>query len=321
MRPVHLRGVDLNLLVLLDLLITHRSVTAAADAANMSQPAMSRALGRLRALLRDPLLARGSQGLVPTPAALAMQPALKRLLGEAADLVARRRFDPLAWRGQIGIAATDHQTILLLPRVMHRISREAPLLDVKVVPFLASMLDELRDGRLHLSFGILEQVLPPGLRREALYLDSFVTVLRAGHPALGDWGLARFLALDHVLVTVLGDGRGALDEVLKQRGLARRVALSLPHFYAAMVVVAESDLVVTLPRSIALRHATALGLVALEPPVPRAPFTTTVIWPEVLEADPGNTWLRGLVREEGRRIAGTQPLEHDAAPSRRDSPG
>ncbi|WP_237217884.1 helix-turn-helix domain-containing protein, partial [Falsiroseomonas oryziterrae] len=94
MREVNLRGVDLNLLVLLDLLIELRSVTAAAEAANMSQPAMSRALGRLRALLRDPLLARGSQGLVPSPAALALQPALKRLLGEAADHDGERRIDP-----------------------------------------------------------------------------------------------------------------------------------------------------------------------------------------------------------------------------------
>jgi DNA-binding transcriptional LysR family regulator len=307
MREVNVRSVDLNLLVLLDLLIEHRSVTAAATAANMSQPAMSRALGRLRALLRDPLLVRGSQGLVPTPAALALQPGLKRLLGEAATLVARRRFDPAAWRGQVGIAATDHQTILLLPQLMRRISREAPLLEVKVVPFIASMLNDLRNGRLSLTFGIVEQPLPPGLRREALYGDSFVTVLRADHPALADWGLGRFLALEHVLVTVLGDGHGAMDELLKGHGLARHVALRLPHFYAAMAVVAESDLVVTLPRSIAVRHAAALGLVALETPLAPPSFTTAVIWPEVLDADPGNAWLRDVVRAEARRIAGMAP--------------
>lgn len=307
MHQVNLRGVDLNLLVLLDLLIEHRSVTAAAAAANMSQPAMSRALGRLRALLRDPLLARGSQGLVPTPAAVALQPVLKRLLGEAAELLARRRFDPAAWRAQVGIAATDNETILLLPALMRRISREAPLLDVQVIPFVASRLDELRDGRLALSFGILEQKLPPGLRCEALHQDRFVTVLRAGHPALAEWTLDRFARLEHVLVTVLGEGHGAIDELLQRCGLTRRVALRLPHFYAAMAVVAETDLVVTLPRSIALHHTAALGLVAVEPPLATAPFTTTVIWPEALEADPGNMWLRGVVRDEARRIAGATP--------------
>ncbi len=303
MHEVNLRGVDLNLMVLLDLLVEHRSVTAAAEAAHMSQPAMSRALGRLRALLRDPLLARGAQGLVPTPAAVAMQPALKRMLAEAAGLVARRRFDPAAWRGQVGIAATDHQTILLLPRLIRRLFAEAPLMELRVVPFQASRLDELRDGRLHLTFGILEQALPPGLRREALDEDRFVTLLRAGHPALSDWRVERFAALDHVLVTVLGEGRGAMDELLRAQGLSRRVALRLPHFYAAMAVVADSDLVVTLPASIARRHAAPLGLVAVEPPLAPPPFNTTMVWPEVLDADPGNAWLRGLVREEAARLA------------------
>lgn len=154
---------------------------------------------------------------------------------------------------------------------------------------------------------ILEQKLPPGLRCEALHQDRFVTMLRAGHPALADWTLDRFAGLQHVLVTVLGEGQGAMDELLRQRGLARRVALRLPHFYAAMAVVAETDLLVTLPRAIALRHAAALRLVAVEPPLAPPPFTTTVIWPEALDADPGITWLRNLVRDEAQRLADGLP--------------
>lgn len=314
MRQVNLRALDLNLLHPLDLLLEHRSVTAAARAANMSQPAMSRALGRLRAVLRDPLLARGTDGLVPTPAALALHPALKRILGEVRDLVARRPFAPADWRGAVSIAATDHQTILLLPRLMDRIGREAPGLDVTVLPLVARMLDELRDGRLHLTFGIEEQSLPPGLRREPLYRDDFVTLLRAGHPAAADWTLARFTQLGHVLVTILGGGRGALDEVLARRGLSRRVALRLPHFSAAMEVVARTDLVVTLPRTIALRHAAPLGLTMMDPPIRRAPFTTTTVWPEVLDADPGIIWLRAVIREEAAGIEGALPLARGAVP-------
>ncbi len=191
---------------------------------------------------------------------------------------------------------------------MRRLGRDAPRLDVKVVAFLASMLGDLRDGRLSLGFGIAEQPLPPRLRSEPLHGDSFVEVLRAGHPALAAWSLETFLALDHVLVTVLGGGRGALDEALKEMALARRATLRLLHFFAALSVVAESELVVKLLRSIALRHASALGQVALEPPLPRDPFTTVVIWPEMLDADPGITWLRGVVREEAERITGTTKL-------------
>ncbi|WP_376089195.1 LysR family transcriptional regulator [Roseomonas sp. CCTCC AB2023176] len=308
MRQVNLRALDLNLLVPLDLLLDHRSVTAAARAANMSQPAMSRALGRLRATLRDPLLARGRDGLVPTPAAQALHPALKRILSEVQDLVSRRPFTPAEWRGAVRIAATDHQTTLLLPHLMRRIAQDAPGLDVTVLPFVAPMLDELRDGRLHLTFGIEENAVPPGLRQEPLYRDTFVTLLRAGHPALADWTVERFAALPHVLVTVLGVGRGAYDEELARRGLSRRVALRLPHFAAAMEVVARTDLVVTLPRTIALRHAASLGLATAEPPIRRPAFTTTTIWPDVLDADPGITWLRGIIREEAAAIEGVVPL-------------
>lgn len=308
MRETNLRGVDLNLLVLLDHLIEHRSVTGAAAVAHLSQPAMSRALGRLRALLDDPVLARGADGLVPTPRALAPQPALRRALAEIRGVVSLRAFDPATWRDQVTIAATDHQTIMLLPELMARLSREAPGLDTRVVPFVAAMLDELRDGRVHLSFGIVEQALPPGLRFAPLYRDRFVTLLRRGHPAARAWTLERFAALDHVLVTILGDGRGALDDDLERLGLSRRVALRLPHFYAAMAVVARSDLVVTLPRSMANRFAPAFGLLALEPPLERDPFTSTVIWPDVLDADPGIAWLRRTVVETAAGLEGVMPL-------------
>ncbi|WP_188311947.1 LysR family transcriptional regulator [Salinarimonas soli] len=308
MREVNLRGLDLNLLVLLDHLIDHRNITRAAAAANMSQPAMSRALGRLRGTLGDPILARGADGLVPTPRALLLQPALKRVLAEITGLVSPGVFDPATWQGEIRMAATDHQTILLLPDLVARLSREAPRLDVRVVPFLAAMLDELRDGRIHLSFGIAEQALPAGLRCEPLYRDAFVTLLRRGHPAAEDWTLERFAGLDHVLVTVLGDGRGVLDEDLARLGFRRRVALRLPHFYAAMAVVARSDHVVTLPRTLAMRFAQGVDLIALPPPFARAPFTPTLIWPEALDADPGMAWLRRTVREEALRIPGVMPL-------------
>ncbi len=308
MRETNLRGVDLNLLVLLDHLIERRSVTAAAAAANLSQPAMSRALARLRALLDDPVLARGADGLVPTPRALALQPTLRRVLAEIRDVVAPQAFHPATWRDQVTLAATDHQTVMLLPDLMARLSREAPGLDARVVPFAAAMLDELRDGRVHLSFGITEQPLPPGLRFAPLHRDRFVTLLRRGHPAAADWTLERFAALDHVLVTVMGDGRGALDDDLERLGLRRRIALRLPHFYAAMAVVARSDLVVTLPRSMALRFAPVFDLVALEPPVERPAFTLTVIWADVLDADPGIAWLRRLVVETAAGLEGVMPL-------------
>ncbi|MGP9822286.1 LysR family transcriptional regulator [Salinarimonas sp. NSM] len=316
MRETNLRGIDLNLLVLLDHLIAERNVTRAAAAANLSQPAMSRALGRLRALLHDPILVRGADGLVPTARALTLQPALARTLADVRDLLAPDAFEPAQWRGRVVISATDHQTIILLPEVIARLAREAPGLDLDVTPLRARELDALRDGRTHLSFGVAEAPLPPGLLRRALYEDRFVTVMRREHPAAaGAWTAADFAELDHVLVTVLGEGRGFLDDQLARRGLARRLALRLPHFYAAMEVVARSDRVVTLPRTLAIRFAAGLDLAVREPPVDETRFTPTLIWSEVHDADPAMRWLRDLIAEEAARTPGATALAQARATS------
>jgi DNA-binding transcriptional LysR family regulator len=298
MREVNVRGLDLNLLGLLDLLLRHASVTRAAAAANLSQPAMSRALGRLRALFGDPLLVRGSAGFVLTPRAAALQAQLGPILSDIIDLVRGAEFDPAEWTGRITIAATDHQTILLLPSLMARLAAEAPRLDVKVVPFVAALLPELQDGRIDLSFSVAGEPLPRGIACEPLYQDSFVTLLRRGHPAIDHWDLNTFAGLDHVLVTILGDGRGVYDDDLQRLGLTRHIRLTLPHFYAAMAVVARSDLVVTLPSSLAVDYIDAFELAALLPPVERPPFTVTALWPEALDSQPSSRWLRSLVREE-----------------------
>jgi len=313
MRETNLRGIDLNLLVLLDHLIAERSVTRAAATSNLSQPAMSRALARLRALLDDPILVRGAEGLVPTARARALQPALARTLAEVRDLLAPEVFDPVSWRARVTISATDHQTIILLPDVIARLSREAPRLDLDVVPLRARELDALRDGRAHLSFGVAEVALPAGLRSRVLYEDRFVTLLRRDHPAAAhDWTAADYAALDHVLVTVLGEGRGFLDEQLAQQGLVRRLALRLPHFYAAMEVVARSDRVVTLPYTLAARFAPGLDLVVREPPVSPTGFTPTLIWPDVHDADPAMRWLREVIAQEAARTPGAEVV--DATP-------
>jgi len=307
MREVNLRGIDLNLLVVLEALIEQRSVTRAAALANMSQPAMSRALGRLRALLGDPILARGAAGLVPTPKALALHPKLKNVLADIRGLVADAPFDPGALAGSFAMAATDHQTIMLLPRVMARLSRQAPGLDVTVVPLVAGAIPKLQDGAIDLGFGIAEAA-PPRLLLEPLYRDRFVTLMRSGHPAEGAWSLERFVALEHVLVTVMGDGRGAVDDALLRIGRTRRIALRLPHFYAAISVVARTDLVVTLPASLADQYSESFGLTAREPPIALPQFTTVTLWSEVLDREPGHRWIRNLVREAAAEVEGVLPL-------------
>jgi DNA-binding transcriptional LysR family regulator len=308
MRETNLRNLDLNLLVLLDALIEHRNVTRAAAVAHLSQPAMSRALSRLRAMLDDPLLVRGPEGLAPTSRAAALHPRLKAILAEVRNLVAASPFTPHEFSGELTLAATDHQTIMLLPHLMARLSREAPNVNVTVVPFLASTVEQLGQGKVDLAFGVIEPSLPAYIHRQGLYRDQFVTLLRQNHPALSRWSLDIFLSLEHVLVTILGDGRGAVDAVLDTMNLSRRIALRLPHFYAAIAIIAQSDLVVTVPASIAQRYAKAYGLRILKLPVEVPSFTVASLWSDIVDSDPVNIWLRHLIREEAERVEGINPL-------------
>jgi DNA-binding transcriptional LysR family regulator len=304
MRQVDLRSVDLNLLVALEALLEEANVTRAAGRAGMSQPAMSRALGRLRALFGDKLLVRGAAGLLRTARADMLRPRLSAVLSEIRGLVAEESFDPRLHEGQWVIASTDHQTILLLPRLMARLSSQMPRVDVRVVPLGGDANERLLAGRIDLAFAVAETALPPTLRRQALYRDRFVTLLRRGHPALTNWSLERFVALDHVLVTIMDDGRGAVDAVLEGMGLSRRIALRLPHFVAAIGIVATSDLIVTLPFTIASRFVAEFDLAIAEPPLNRPPFEVISVWSEVVDRDPAQRMLRAIVREEARAIPG-----------------
>jgi DNA-binding transcriptional LysR family regulator len=302
MRQVDLRAIDLNLLVLLDALIEHRNVTQAADRLYMSQPAMSRALGRLRQLLKDPILVRGGDGLMPTSRAISLHPQLKRILHDIANLVSEIPFDSEQLNGCVTLAATDHATIALLPTFMAQISQAAPKLDVKVVPIFNIVAERLHDRSIDLAFGVSQASLPRNLCQESLYEDTYVTLMRRGHPAGNLLSIEQFASLNHVLVTAVGDGRGAIDTELDKLGLQRRIIMQVPSFTTALAIAAESDAIVTLPAAIARRYALQHDLVEIATPITCTTITHVSIWSEVVDADPANQWLRKLVREAASQV-------------------
>ena len=295
MHEKHLRGIDLNLLTLLDALLRHGRVGAAASAVNLSQPATSRALGRLRALFDDPLLVRTDGSTRLTPRAHALAEPVARILDEVRALLAPAIFDPAAWKGRVTLAATDHQAITLLPALTVRLRAAAPGLDVEVRAMNAMATEPLRAGAIQLGFG-LAGPNTAGLHTHILYQDHFVTLMRRDHPAAASpLTPARYAALDHAVVSVLDDGPGVVDDALAEVGLRRRVVLRQPHFYAALAICAATDLLVTLPSSVAERFAASFALERRPAPVAGAPFTISLLWSPVLAGDPAQAWLRGEV--------------------------
>lgn len=291
MRLDHLRSIDLNLLVVLAALLEERHATRAARRLGLTQSAVSRALQRLRDQLGDPLFVRAPGGLAATARAEELAPALRRLLEDAEVLVQPATFDPLTARREFSIGMADLAEPWLVPRLAAAVAQEAPLVDLASSSDSRPLEEGLEAGRFDLV--VNPTVSTQTLRRQALLSEDFVCLLRQGHPALDKpWTAARYAALGHVLVAPRGTPGGVVDRALGDRGLARRVAVRVGSFGAAPEVVAATDLVTTLPRSIALDATTRLDLVVKDPPLPVPGFTLYAIWRERHHADPGHAWLR-----------------------------
>jgi DNA-binding transcriptional LysR family regulator len=202
------------------------------------------------------------------------------------------------------VATWDALTFALLPGLIARAATEAPnvQLDVRPVPREGSDVG-LEDG----SIDLVVEVRPPervGLKQRTLYEDSFVCLVREGHPAVGErLDLETYLALSHALISPQGEGTGVVDRCLAERGLTRRIALKIRYFLVAPLVVARSDLVLTCPRSLAegLRGLAPLRLLAPPAELDLAPFRAQMFWHERAEQDPAHRWLREAVTSVLRR--------------------
>jgi len=301
MRETDLARIDLNLLVALSALLAERSVTRAAVRLGLSQPAASRALARLRETFGDPLLVRTRDGLVPTPRAAALEAPLGRLLDDVGDLVRRPEFDPATARGRFAVATVDYVDAVLLPALAEALRARAPRIDLVSLPSPrdpAVALAALAEGRWDLQAMRFDDAAPAGILRQRLFEDDLVCLLRRGHPALASGLTAEaFAALDHVLITVTDDRPGPVDDALAAMGLARRIAVRVPHFLAAPLVAARTDAVLTMPRRLARMFADWLPVDLAEPPLPLAGFAISQFWHERRHGDPAHAWLRALARE------------------------
>jgi DNA-binding transcriptional LysR family regulator len=291
-----LAGLDLNLLKALDALLFHAHVSRAAEALGLTQSAASRALGRLREVFEDPLLVRSGRGLALTPRAAALQPQVARVLSEIDRLLtAGPDFDPRTARRTFRISAADHYNTVVLPDVIAALAREAPWVDIELTTEVRNT-EALESGRIEVAIAPRGTVDGPEIMQQNLFVEDFVVLLRAGHPALeGPWNAEAFAALGHVLVAPRGNPGGPVDTQLAKLGLRRRVAVLTASFASAPHIVAATDLVVTLPRRTAhlARH---LGVV--ERPVPFDPmsFRISAFWHVRDHTDPGHRWFRELLR-------------------------
>jgi DNA-binding transcriptional LysR family regulator len=296
-----LAALDLNLLVVLDALLTERRVGAAGRRVGLSQPATSHALARLRDLLGDPLLLRSGRQMLLTPRAVAVAPAVRRLLNGALTLFDERAgFDPADSTRTFTIAAADYVERLLLVPLIAALREEAPRAGFVLRPAVASEIPRAETGDVDLGVTSLSGEAP-GLRRRRLWTDPYVVALRRAHPLLQSaqgrrtrLTPAQHAALPHVRVSPEGQGTSQLDDALERSGLRRTIVYRTPSFASALAVVAASDLVATVPARALTAFGEGRDLVAL-PVTFIAPLAIDLLRHERYAEDPALDWLAAHV--------------------------
>lgn len=296
MTSMNLARIDLNLLLAFEAMMQSRSVSRAAATLGLRQPAMSAALGRLRRLLGDELFVRVGGEMRPSPKAIRLAPgileALRHLRAALGDAVA---FDPTTAVETFTLTLTDYGAAVLLPGLARALAAEAPGIDLRVIGYDKEDVGPIIDrGLADLAVGVFPSP-PEGAVVRPLFEETLVGVARAGHPALAaSLGPEEYARLGHVLFTVRRDAVGAVDTALAERGLTRRVAITVPHFLALPPVLAATDLVAAMPARL-VRQLHDARLATFPIPLPLAPWRVDMIWNPLARSDQGNAWLRAAV--------------------------
>jgi DNA-binding transcriptional LysR family regulator len=299
MRVKQLRDVDLNLLVTFAVVAEERSITAAAERLLLSQPAVSRALGRARVTFGDELLVRGPRGLEPTPHGRKLLAELEQILPRLDALVTRTAFDPLREAATFRISGPDNACTALLPSLLRQQIDQQLLTRIEVQPWQESALDQLERGQLDLILLIEDGLLPPHLQFEPLYREEWVCLVDRDHPVFGSQdaiALESYLAHEHIAVSTLPGVQSLPEKRLAALGHTRRNAIRMPYFGAALACVPETPLVLTATTSMLALSAGDDRLRVLDPPKELTGFDFRMVWHPRLTHDLRHQWLRESLR-------------------------
>ena len=288
---MNVHDVDLNLLRVFDAVRRERGVTPAASELGLTQPAVSNALARLRGLFGDSLFLRTPSGMDPTPFARELAEPVRQALALLDSALAHGPgFDPASSTRTLRFYMSDLGQIEFLPPLVERAQRVAPAVRLEAVALdVDDIGDALATGALELAMGFLPGLGPP-VQRRALFRDPYVCLMRSDHP-IRALTKKKFLEASHALVSYRG-GHRVIEEALERAGLARRIALRVPHFTVLPMVLRRTDLVLTLPQRVARVYERQGGLKSMPLPVPISPADVGVHWHERFDADAGNRWLR-----------------------------
>ena len=294
---MNVQQLDLNLLRAFDAVLQEKSVTAAALRLGLTQPAVSNALSRLRTLFGDALFLRTPGGMDPTPFARELGEPVRQALALLESALAHGPgFDPTSATRAFRFYMSDLGQVEFLPPLIERVQRVAPGVRLEAVAIDVEDIEKaLASGTLDLAVGFLPGLGLPVLRKP-LFRDPYVCLMRKDHPIGKTLTKKKFQDASHVLVSYRG-GHRVIEEALERAGLARRIALRVPHFTVVPMVLQRTDLILILPQRVARVYERQGPFRYLPPPVSIPPADVGVHWHQRFDADPGNRWLRDQLLE------------------------
>ncbi|MET0401625.1 MAG: LysR family transcriptional regulator [Cystobacter sp.] len=313
-----LAGLDLNLFRVFDVVLQERSLTRAAEVLFLSQSAVSHALARLREQLGEPLFVREGRGVTPTPLAERLAPEIREALALLQQAVHRTRdFQPSRDVADVTLALNDALEPSLLPALRARVGEGAPNVRLSCVRVERSKLEaDLASGRLDLAIDVAH-LTGTGLLHTSLLRDSFCVVGARRRRSLE---VETYLAARHVTVSSRRMGLAMEDVVLNRMGYQRQVAVRCQLYESACRIVAESDLLLTLPRRQAEAHGVPLGLHVSPMPLALPPIEVHLYWHRQTDLDPRGRWLREQVHALVRERVGGDGQTSRARPRRAVKP-
>ncbi|OUS00263.1 hypothetical protein A9Q81_10875 [Gammaproteobacteria bacterium 42_54_T18] len=293
---MHLSRVDLNLYMVFETIYTESSITKAAERLNLTQPAVSHALGRLRDAYEDELFVRAGRKMVPTPVAKAMAEPVQLALAQLQKtLINPTHFNPAETTKHVVLGMRDVVESVFLPRVMTCLQAQAPNVSLSSIRIdRQNMESELATGNVDIAFDVLLPI-KGAIEHEVLMSDKFAVVVRKDHPLTrGEFTLEKYLSHSHIVVSSRRSGVAVEDFELSRRGVQRKIGLRCQHYFVGWQVIRETDMVLTVPEGYA-RYQQLLGdTVVLPLPVDLPSLEVHMYWHKTVTNDPANIWLREL---------------------------
>ncbi len=292
-----LAALDTNLLVALDALLQEANVTRAAARIGVTQSAMSQTLGRLREHFDDPILTRVGRQMKPTPFAQRISARLHLAIGELEAVVRERpAFDPRKASRRFVLATVDYLALLYVPALRRKLAQHGSGLDLAVFALdAASVAEQLEAGIVDVYLGV-HGATERSLHTKHLFKEPFSLLVHAKHPLAKRVPTPESYAkFPHVHVSPRRDSSTVVGRALRAHGLARHVAVEVPYFSLLPGLLLDSQLVATVPSSLAARFSEQHELVALAPPIELASLEICLAWDPRFEREPASEWLRRVV--------------------------